>query len=345
MAWEWSKVDEKGLARFVTAEAVRLVTLPINRQDLTHHSNNRRRIVKAIYNALAAKGVKYTPEKYHPSAALQPIRTPDEILKAPREGTCLDLAALFCGLCLGNELLPLLVVIEGHALAAVSLTHGLREWNALDRQERELFEHEPLTDPNRLRELVDSGAFLAMECTGFAQSKSLPEPVPEGIGRTGDGLMPFDRAVTAGREQLDRADSPFRFAIDVAVAHYHWRIEGAMPQIEATRRPTNKGSATNVLHQQLQKTLELYLAKTFKDDQYARLDQAGETDPDRSTLLRQVFVDLEVKPRDGKQPSYLRQRQAALFEEPQHIVEAFFPARGQTLSAMSCFLQDSELTP
>jgi hypothetical protein len=76
-------------------------------------------------------------------------------------------------------LLPLLVVIEGHALAAVSLTHGLREWNALDRQERELFEHEPLTDLNRLRELVDSGAYLAMECTGFAQSKSLLKSVPE----------------------------------------------------------------------------------------------------------------------------------------------------------------------
>jgi hypothetical protein len=340
MAWEWSKVDEKGLARFVTAEAVRLVTLPINRQDLTHHSNNRRQVVEAIYNALAAKGVKYTPEKYHPSAALQPIRTPDEILKAPREGTCLDLAGLFCGLCLGNELLPLLVVIEGHALAAISLTHGLREWNALDRQERELFEHEPLTDPNRLRELVDSGAYLAIECTGFSQSKNLPESVPEGIGRTGDGLMPFDRAVTAGHEQLDCVDRPFRFAIDIAVAHYHWRIEGAMPQSEATRRPANKGSATNVLNQRLQRTLDLYLAKTFKDDQYARLDQASETDPDRSTLLRQVFVDLEVQPREGKQPRYLRRRQAALFEEPQHIVEAFFPREDKALLAMGCFLQE-----
>ena len=184
-----------------------------------------------------------------------------------------------------------------------------------------------------------------MECTGLAhtglaQSKSLPESVPEGIGRTDDGLMPFDRAVTAGREQLDRVDRPCRFAIDVAVAHYHWRIEGAMPQIEATRSHTNRGSATNVLHQRLQKTLELYLTKTFKDDQYARLDQAGETDPDRSTLLRQVFVDLEVKPRDGKQPRYLRRRQAALFEEPQHTVEAFFQHEDKALSAMGCFLQE-----
>jgi len=46
MAWEWSKVDEKGLARFVTAEAVRLVTLPVNRQDLANLSNNRRQVVE-----------------------------------------------------------------------------------------------------------------------------------------------------------------------------------------------------------------------------------------------------------------------------------------------------------
>jgi hypothetical protein len=61
MAWEWSKVDEKGLARFVTAEAVRLVTLPVNRQDLTHLLNNRRQVVEAIYNALGEKGGKVYP--------------------------------------------------------------------------------------------------------------------------------------------------------------------------------------------------------------------------------------------------------------------------------------------
>jgi hypothetical protein len=61
MAWEWSKVHEKGLARFVTAEAVRLVTLPVNRQDLTHLLNNRRQVVEAIYNALGEKGGKVYP--------------------------------------------------------------------------------------------------------------------------------------------------------------------------------------------------------------------------------------------------------------------------------------------
>jgi hypothetical protein len=62
------------------------------------------------------------------------------------------------------------------------------------------------------------------------------------------------------------------------------------------------GSVVDILDERLKETLQLYLSSSFKDDQYARLDQAGETDPDRTTLLHQVFVDLEVKQRSGRQP-------------------------------------------
>jgi hypothetical protein len=225
MSWEWSRKNEKDLARFVTPEAVRWLNLSVNRTDLLQQRNGRRQLVQTIYEALAAKQMRYAPEKYHPSEAIQLIRTPPEILEAPKEGTCLDLAALFCGLCLGYELLPWLVVIEGHALAAVSLTHGLREWSALNRRERAWFKTELLTDPARLRELVDSGVYLLLECTGFASSRSLPTSVPEGAGRTEEGLLPFERAVAAGREQLDCQDRPWWFALDMAVAHYDWRVE------------------------------------------------------------------------------------------------------------------------
>ena len=337
MAWVWPKVDEKGLARFVTEDAVSLVTLPINRHDLSRDFDSRRQIAEAIYKAVAEKNIRYVPEKYHPSAAIQPIRTSEEILESPREGTCLDLAVLFCGLCLGNELLPVLVVIEGHALAAVSLTHGLREWDALDRQERELFEYEPLTDPDRLRELIDNGTYLAIECTGFASSRCLPGTVPEGVGREADGLLPFDRAITAGREQLDQMARPFRFALDIAVAHHYWKMD------EVIHRTTDVASrlSVGVLDARLDETLRLYLSKVFKDDQYARLDQAGEIDPDRSTLLHQVFVDLEVKERGDNQPRRLGQRQAALFEESQQLVEDVpFPDDRKDLSAMACFLSE-----
>jgi hypothetical protein len=227
MTWEWRKVNEKDLARYVTDQSVEWLTLPVNRLDLIKQPDGRRLLVQAIYRELTEKGIRYVPEVYDPSDAIQPIRTPAEIFEAPKEGTCLDLAALFCGLCLGNDLIPLLVVIKGHALAAVSLNHGLQDWNSLDREERNLFDSDPLTDVKKLREWIDSSQYLAVECTGFAQSQSLSTTVPEGVGRLGTGLLLFDRALAAGREQLDEPDRPFSYALDIAVARYYWAIEPA----------------------------------------------------------------------------------------------------------------------
>lgn len=225
MAWQWSKYNPKDLARYVNGNVANSVRLAENRHDLAQKSEGRRQLLEAIYNALVNrdKKVGYALEKYHPSEAIQPIRTPVEILDTPSEGTCLDLAVLFCGICLGKELLPLLIVLENHALVAVSLTHSLQEWDAYDRQERDFFrDGEPLTDADQLRELIDSDTYLALECTGFAQSESLSESEIEGVGRI-NGFLPFDRAVAAGREQLDH--QALRFALDIAVAHYSWRIE------------------------------------------------------------------------------------------------------------------------
>src|SRR5216684_4106281 len=181
---KWSRLDDRGLARFVTPEAHRWVPLEINRFDVATDPDGCRIIAKAIYDAIKERNVRYAFEQYHPSAALQTIRTPAEVIDSPREGTCLDLAAVFCGVCEAYELLPLLLVIEGHALAAVSLTHGVREWGRL-RPGRELFATGPLTDAQRLRGLIDEGAFLAIECTGFAHSEQLElmGDVPEGLHR------------------------------------------------------------------------------------------------------------------------------------------------------------------
>ena len=227
VAWpQWSRVDDRGLARFVTPQASRWLPLPISRFDLASQLDQRRIVARAIYDTLKERQIRYALEEYYPSQALQAIRTPPEILTAPREGTCLDLAALYCGLCLAYELLPVLIVIAGHALAAVSLTHGVRDWNGY-RPGRELFATGPLTDGQALRDLIDEESFLAVECTGFAHSDKLGQKVsdkPEAQHRTG-GVLTFEQAVDAGRHQLDRADRPFQFAIDVAVAHYGWRIE------------------------------------------------------------------------------------------------------------------------
>ena len=223
---QWSLVDDRGLARFVTPQANRWLSLPINRFDLGVEPNRQRILANAIYDALKDQNVRYSLEEYHPSDALQTIRTPSEVLVSPREGTCLDLAVLFCGLCEAYELLPILILIEGHALAATSLTHDLRSWNC-ERPGRDAFANGPLTDAKRLRDLIDTGSFLAVECTGFAHSEQLGQTtaaMPEIEHRTG-GTLSFEHAVTAGRRQLDLVERPFQFALDTAMAHYGWRIE------------------------------------------------------------------------------------------------------------------------
>jgi hypothetical protein len=220
---QWARVDERGLARFVSPKANRWLPLPINHHDLEGHPERNKIIAKSIYEALASLNIRYSLEAYHPSDALQTIRTPPEVLISPRQGTCLDLATLFCGLCLSYELLPLLIVTEQHAFAAVSLKHGIRDWNGY-RPERSLFNSSPLSKIEPLRELVSNGSFLPVECTGFAHSAKLEKNSVDGQKRS-KGVLAFDQAVDAGKAQLGQTNLSFRFALDLAVAHYGWRIE------------------------------------------------------------------------------------------------------------------------
>src|SRR5207302_2055403 len=80
---------------------------------------------------------------------------------------------------------------------------------------------------------------------------------------------------------------------------------------------------TPAVSKRLKETLDLYLAQSFKDDQVAKLDQAGETDPERITLLHQVFVDLELKPRSNqlRPPHRAKQGQLPHFSELEQLPE------------------------
>jgi energy-coupling factor transporter ATP-binding protein EcfA2 len=235
MQWIWPKADEKYLAHFVTDRAIQLLRLSENRFDLVQSREGRRRLVEVIYNTLVDKQINYAWEKYDPDDDIQLIRNPYEILYPPHEGTCLDLALLFCGLCFGYDLLPLLIIIEGHALAAVSLNHkrhkdkwGEGEWKTITAERnffntRELFAGEGNLE--KLLKLIDDGAYVAIECTGFARTQSFRGSAPEAVGRTEAGFLTFEHAVAAGREQLDNQHRAFNFAIDIAVAHYSWKIK------------------------------------------------------------------------------------------------------------------------
>lgn len=222
MARTWPRSDELGLARFVDPDAKTWFPPRASRYD--QGSGGRTAVVADLYDTLRAHGVRYELEPYHPDEYGQLVRSPNEVA-AQHEGTCLDLALLFCGLCLGSEFLPVVVVLEGHALAVVSLAHGAREEDlpAL------AFGEDPRLSVADLLEKVERGDCVAVECTGVARSERLRAldraEWPETVGRGADGTMTFERAAAAGLEQLRLAAvgapaRPFRFALNLYSARY-----------------------------------------------------------------------------------------------------------------------------
>ena len=218
MPWAaWAKINDKGLAQYVLPQIANRVRLSITRDDALTKPGGRRDVTEAIFNALCTFDIRYARPLYNPIQEQQTIRAPETILDGSGDGTCLDLALLFAGVALGNELLPLVVVLDGHAVVAVSMEFGRRDADHLRRptDDGEWASTGILSHVTTLRALTDQNRYLIVECTGFAKRDAIPADVPEGQGRV-DGHLSFARAIKAGREQLERADRPLQFAVDVA---------------------------------------------------------------------------------------------------------------------------------
>ncbi|GET35854.1 HEAT repeat domain-containing protein [Microseira wollei] len=234
MQWFWDKKDDLGLARFVIyskdseavktfiEKAVKSSHLPKSGYDLHQDPNDgRKQLVEKIYHALRHNQVEYDLNEFHElSGDRQLIRTPEEILDTQGKGTCLDLAILFCAICWYYDLLSILILVEGHALVAVSLTHSLRDWENEERRGQQLFWEGlgRLTDTRELQKMVKREDYLAFECTGFAKSETLSECEDEKFQRE-DGFLSFDQAVELGCKQLERR---LKFALDIHIAYNFW---------------------------------------------------------------------------------------------------------------------------
>lgn len=225
--WIWSKADHRGLARFVNAEAAwqaAAFDLGINRLDEEVKEGGRRRIAEVIYDKLRCRQprIAYDREQFlRHGDYRQKIRTPRTILETEHRSTCLDLALLFCALCLKNDLLPFLLIVEGHALAAVHLTHGRKSrgvdaWDAFSRAGFDVAQagEGEIASREAVLGWIERGILLPVECTGFAHSETLPDTCPEGCGRHA-GFLDFAQAVAAGRAQIETATRPFHYAIDI----------------------------------------------------------------------------------------------------------------------------------
>lgn len=230
MSWPvWPKGNEKALAGYASVTTAHVVRLASPTADVVAKGSYRD-VVRELYEAFLKLDIRWSREMYHPDEAVQEIRPPHAIMRGAGDGTCLDLAVLMAGAALGKELLPVVVVLNGHALLAVSNRTGRRDAGSSKRRMRE---GDVFVDgvakgeaaAAALRKLVEAGEYTLVECTGFARAaEALDSRTPEGRGRDA-GIMPFARAAEAGREQLDVKGRDVAFAIDVAYLQDITKIE------------------------------------------------------------------------------------------------------------------------
>jgi hypothetical protein len=212
--WKWSWNEPGNLHHYVL-EGVRheLGRIGARKSPLEYvDQRDFEGLVREIYEALRLRDIRYDHDPPggrggpYAGSQFQELRTPYEVLRTTNQATCIDLSLLFCGLCLDYNLVPLLVLLDGHAFAAVSLEYTRTEYK-LNNPKGPLLELRDRFNPNdRLFKDVrefSRNKYLPVECTGFAYWKPLDPDggFPEACRDT-TGYLSFDEAVRAGDAHL-----------------------------------------------------------------------------------------------------------------------------------------------
>ncbi|MEQ1630923.1 MAG: DUF4011 domain-containing protein, partial [Planctomycetota bacterium] len=153
----------------------------------TRDPERARAIVRAIYEAVLARGIVYVSPPASFESQGQKVRTPEQVL-GDRLGTCLDLAVLIAAAIEQSGLHALVVFEEGHAIAGAFL-------------QDEVFAEAALADPLPLRKRVDLGRVVLFECTTMCAGQA----------------QPFARAVELGMRAV-HPETAFVCVIDVTMA-------------------------------------------------------------------------------------------------------------------------------
>lgn len=216
----WPKSEQRLLARYVILQE--WVKLEGNKLDL-QAQKRWPELAGCVYDTLKKQAICYDLEPFlFDNLSNQIIRSPDDILSL-KKGTCLDLALLYVGACLANDLIACVVVLQGHALALVASKYDQRT-PELEQNKRMAFDNGLITDRDQIEKLLEAG-YVPVECTGFAQSDVfLPETRVNGV-------MTFENATKAGFSALESEQQPFVFALDAAFLHLNgfpaWGVKSA----------------------------------------------------------------------------------------------------------------------
>ncbi|MFE6866130.1 hypothetical protein ACFVFS_06205 [Kitasatospora sp. NPDC057692] len=204
----WSlEGDPAALARYVLPDAVaRHLRLPAGSDESAVTR------LRTVWAELSGAGIRYAHEPPGSGTAGQPIRPPAEVLVAPGNGTCLDLALVLAAAC-GHAGLPAAVVIVErghlaplrHALVVVALAGAWPpDWTGAD----------PLTSAppdldGRLRpQLNRPRPLAALDPVGLARSL--------GTARTANTALTVDEATASGHRYLTSDTWSWRLGLRVA---------------------------------------------------------------------------------------------------------------------------------
>lgn len=223
----WRKVSPEHLARYVNHKAAERAVEEAAAQnqggtgffrlmgesgefrsihDLREH-RQMLDVLRALYDGLCRLDIEYDLEPVStddPADVNQKIRPPVDVVAPKRgKGTCLDLALLFSGLCIGVRLLPLLVLLKSnnglHALVVVDGTYDDRSkprgWREEDRRRGW---RDGKRAGEELTQRINEGSrvCVAVECTGFAKTS---------VGRD-HPVLTFEKACAEGSRRLAEQD-------------------------------------------------------------------------------------------------------------------------------------------
>jgi ABC-type cobalamin/Fe3+-siderophores transport system ATPase subunit len=249
-------------------------------------------------------------------------------------GTCLDLALLFCGAALGASLLPLVILTDHHAVAAVSLDYNVEDWSDsipdLGHPRSGVLDQEGW-QPLLLMER--QGKLLFVECTGFAEAAA--SDVPDWENRV-DGRLTFEQAIAAGRERLksDRLVS----AVNVAVQQKRFGCKPESLAFSPVRRPRQIPVPGPYISRH---ALEEEVERRLFAPECRVLTIRGMSGSGKSTLAGEVARRIESRFEDGVLWVTLTQN-----AEPLPLLASWLEALGESLStadprAASAYLRTS----
>ena len=216
------------VASYVSSAAAELLEIRRIYEPLLGQSRYRE-VIEGIYNLLAAEEIRYDSgglDLIGAKEGTQPVRSPYKLLRTQnKKGNCLDLSLLFCGVCLGVSLRPVVIIFNTHALAAVSLTPVSKEYDPRGPPPPDVeFSDKILEDPQPLLDAVSAGKYIVIECTGFAMGRNSSSSEARDV-RHGK-ILSFEDAVARGHQLLQEAvnTGTYRGAIDISVAQGPWAI-------------------------------------------------------------------------------------------------------------------------